>query len=168
MPRANGFERNGLLTSVVVKRCQQDNRQIERTMLNADPHGFLYRTVAAIAGFVIISFGVAPLLHGGDLFGTNWFGELVFAPLAIVLGLIVVAFALFKPEWLGARRAQSPTNIRKSRWGINLKSLNCPRCNRLMPTIRKPKSMWEALWGGWTCENCGCSMDKWGREIKAS
>ena len=61
---------------------------------------------AAIAGFAIIGFGVAPLLHGGDLFGTNWFGELVFAPLAIVLGGIVVAFALFKPEWLVARRIE--------------------------------------------------------------
>ena len=75
-------------------------------MLNTDPHGFLYRTVAAIAGLAIIGFGVAPLLHGGNLFGTNWFGELVFAPLAIVLGLIVIAFALFKPEWLSAKRIE--------------------------------------------------------------
>ena len=33
-------------------------------------------------------------------------GELVFAPLAIVLGLIVVAFAVFKPEWLVAKRPE--------------------------------------------------------------
>ena len=71
-------------------------------MLNTHPHSFLYRTVAVAAGLAIIGFGVGPLLHGGDLFGTNWFGELVFAPLAIVLGLIVVGFALFKPEWLVA------------------------------------------------------------------
>jgi len=75
-------------------------------MLNPDPHGFLCRTVAVIAGLAIIGFGVGPLLHGGDLFGTNWFGELVFAPLAIVLGLIVAGFALFKPEWLVARRIE--------------------------------------------------------------
>ena len=49
-------------------------------MLNTDPHGFLYRIVAVVAGLAIIGFGVGPLLHGGDLFGTNWFGELVFAP----------------------------------------------------------------------------------------
>jgi hypothetical protein len=30
----------------------------------------------------------------------------VFAPLAMVLGLIVVGFALFKPEWLVARRIE--------------------------------------------------------------
>jgi hypothetical protein len=75
-------------------------------MLNADPHGFLYRIVAVVAGLAIIGFGAGPLLHSGDLFGTNWFGELVFAPLAIVLGLIVIAFALFKPEWLLAKRIE--------------------------------------------------------------
>lgn len=49
-------------------------------MLNTEPHGFLHRTVAVVAGFAIVGFGVAPLLRAGDLFGTNWFGELVFAP----------------------------------------------------------------------------------------
>jgi hypothetical protein len=75
-------------------------------MLNTDPQSFLYRIVAVVAGLAIIGFGVGRLFHGGDLFGTNWFGELVFAPLAIVLGLIVVAFALFKPEWLVAKRIE--------------------------------------------------------------
>jgi hypothetical protein len=53
-----------------------------------------------------------------------------------------------------------------SRWGIN--TVNCPRCNRLMPTIRKPKSMSQAMWGGWTCEQCGCVMDRWGHETMPS
>ena len=75
-------------------------------MLNTDPHGFLYRVIAVVAGLAIIGFGVSPLLRGGDLFGTNWFGELVFRPLAILLGLIVVGFALFKPEWLVAKRIE--------------------------------------------------------------
>jgi hypothetical protein len=75
-------------------------------MLNTDPQGLLYRVVAVVAGLAIIGFGVGPLLRGGDLFGTNWFGELVFGPLAILLGLIVVGFALFKPEWLVARRIE--------------------------------------------------------------
>jgi hypothetical protein len=74
-------------------------------MLNMDPHGFLFRVVAVVAGLAIIGFGVGSL-RGGDLFGTNWFGELVFGPLAIILGLIVVAFALFKPEWLVAKRIE--------------------------------------------------------------
>ena len=79
-------------------------------MLNTDPHRFLYRTVAVIAGLAIIGFGIAPLLHNGDLFGTNLFGELVFAPLAIILDVIVVASVLFKPEWLAAKQIE-----RKSR-----------------------------------------------------
>ena len=73
--------------------------------MNTDPHGFLHRIVAVVAGLAIFGFGIAPL-RGGNLFSTNWFGELVFAPLAIVLGLIVVAFATFKPEWLVAKRAE--------------------------------------------------------------
>ena len=75
-------------------------------MLNTDPHSFLYRLVAVVAGLAIIGFGLGPLLRGGDLFSTNWFGGLVFGPLAILLGLIVIGFALFKPEWLVAKRIE--------------------------------------------------------------
>ena len=79
-------------------------------MLDTHPRGFLYRVLAVVAGLAIIGFGVGPLLRSGDLFGTNWFGELVFGPLAILLGLIVIGFALFKPEWLVAKKIE-----RKSR-----------------------------------------------------
>jgi hypothetical protein len=79
-------------------------------MLNTAPRGFLYRFVAVLAGVAIVGFGLAPILKRGDLFSTNWFGELVFAPLAILLGAIVVMFALFKPNWLAAKRVE-----RKSR-----------------------------------------------------
>jgi hypothetical protein len=74
-------------------------------VLNNDPHGFLYRIVAVVAGLAIIGFGAAPLQRG-HLFSTNWFGELIFAPLAILLGLMVIMFALFKPEWLMAKRVE--------------------------------------------------------------
>jgi len=75
-------------------------------MANTNPHGFLHRIVAVVAGFVIIGFGAAPLLQRRDLFATNWFGELVFAPLAMVLGLMVIVSAFFKPEWLMAKRVE--------------------------------------------------------------
>lgn len=51
------------------------------------------------------------------------------------------------------------------RWGINLREVNCPNCGRVMPAIRKPQSLRQFLWGGWTCSDCGCQMDKWGKPI---
>jgi len=54
--------------------------------------------------------------------------------------------------------------VTKNRWGINLDRVNCPDCGALMPQVRQPKSLGQALWGGGTCEKCGCEMDKWGRK----
>jgi hypothetical protein len=53
----------------------------------------------------------------------------------------------------------------KSKWGINLRRVHCPRCGTPLPMIRRPASPQEAMWGGWTCPKCGCKVDKWGREI---
>jgi hypothetical protein len=36
----------------------------------------------------MISLGVAPILKRGDIFYTNWFGGLVFSPLAIIFGFL--------------------------------------------------------------------------------
>jgi hypothetical protein len=48
-------------------------------------------------------------LHSGlaadIVLGTNRFGEVVFALVAIVLGLIIV-FAMFKSEWLVAKQIE--------------------------------------------------------------
>ena len=54
----------------------------------------------------------------------------------------------------------------KRKWGVNLKSVNCPECNETQPKVRKPQGMQEILWGGSTCKNCGCKMDKWGVKRK--
>ena len=57
----------------------------------------------------------------------------------------------------------------KTRWGIGpLGGADCPRCGAHLPGIRKPKSQEEILWGGWTCPNCGCKVDKYGREVAPS
>ncbi len=54
----------------------------------------------------------------------------------------------------------------KGRWGIGaITGTNCPRCGTRLPAIRKPTSMQEMLWGGTTCRQCGCKIDKYGREI---
>ena len=53
----------------------------------------------------------------------------------------------------------------KSKWGINFKPVVCPRCGAIQPRNRKPRTMQQFLWGGWTCTSCGTEIDKWGREI---
>lgn len=41
----------------------------------------------------------------------------------------------------------------------------CPECGRPLPKIRLPKGKRQAVWGGWTCPNCGCEIDRDGRKI---
>jgi len=43
-----------------------------------------------------------------------------------------------------------------------LHPISCPRCATLMPTFRRPASVKQALWGGWSCPNCGCEIDRSG------
>ena len=57
-------------------------------------------------------------------------------------------------------------SIKIKDFGINLKTVNCPKCNTEQPKIRKPEGWIEILSGGNTCENCGCKMDKYGKERK--
>jgi transcription elongation factor Elf1 len=55
---------------------------------------------------------------------------------------------------------------RNKKWGINLNTDNhCPKCEKSLLVIRKPTSVKQFMWGGWTCNNCGCQIDKWGEEI---
>jgi hypothetical protein len=68
------------------------------------------------------------------------------------------------------------TKNRSGKWGLNLNSpraifsgnpllrkVACPKCGREQQGLRLPANTSEALWGGWTCPNCGTRMDKWGR-----
>ncbi len=54
------------------------------------------------------------------------------------------------------------TNL-NSKLGININAINCPVCGEKQPQIRKPKGLYEFLWGGNTCKKCGCKMDKFGK-----
>ena len=76
-------------------------------MLNVDPKGPLYRTVAALAGLSMTGCGLLPIVSSGSLNYRNWFGGLVFAPLAILFGLFTLLAALFKPQFLQKTRDKS-------------------------------------------------------------
>jgi len=57
------------------------------------------------------------------------------------------------------------TNKREGRWGINTSTVVCPKCGTTFPKRRKPANLRQALWGGGTCQNCSCEVDKWGKEL---
>jgi hypothetical protein len=78
-------------------------------MLNTDPKSPLLRIVAGLAGLSVFSWGLGAILWGGDWHYKNSFGELVFAPFAIMFGLAIVLSALFWPEILG----RSPKRLKR-------------------------------------------------------
>jgi hypothetical protein len=58
--------------------------------------------VAGLAGLSIFAWGLGAILWRGELLHYRiFFGELVFAPFAILFGVILIVGALFKPEILG-------------------------------------------------------------------
>jgi hypothetical protein len=76
-------------------------------MFNSDPKSPLIRIVAGLGGLTVIGCGLAAILWRGDLHYRNWIGELVFAPFAILFGLVILFGALFKPAILGRPSMQS-------------------------------------------------------------
>ena len=55
--------------------------------------------------------------------------------------------------------------FRKKKKDVNLFEVKCPKCGKKQKFVRVPKDIKEAVWGGYTCPNCGCKMDKFGKEI---
>ena len=51
---------------------------------------------------------------------------------------------------------------KSGKMGINLEEVICPVCNTPLPKIRKPRNLNQVLWGGWSCDNCNCEIDKYG------
>jgi len=45
---------------------------------------------------------------------------------------------------------------------------NCPSCGTQQPAQRKPTSFRQAIWGGWTCAQCGTEIDRNGHAIGKS
>ncbi len=66
---------------------------------------------------------------------------LVVISAVVVLFLVLIAYGAVK-----RKRLSPPT---------------CPDCGRELCLIRKPTSIKQVIWGGWTCPACGCHVDRW-------
>lgn len=85
--------------------------------------------------------------------------------------IIHVALAIFGALFFGALAMGMVLVIRdtirkRGNWGINLAPGPCLQCGTPMPIIRKPAHWRQAMWGGWTCSECGLELDKWGRPVE--
>jgi hypothetical protein len=47
------------------------------------------------------------------------------------------------------------------------KPKRCAECGAPVPKVRTPANRRQMLWGGWTCRECGCEMDRRGRKVRA-
>ncbi len=50
-------------------------------------------------------------------------------------------------------------------WALATPARKCPDCGNPLPKFRKPANKQEALWGGSTCPQCGCQVDRRGQKI---
>lgn len=72
---------------------------------------------------------------------------------------LAIAFALVAPPaviWL----------LQRMGYPIG-RAISCPKCGTEMPLFRKPASVGQAAWGGYTCPKCGTEMDRSGKAIEA-
>ena len=83
-----------------------------------------------------------------------WRGEGALIPLIAVFGLLAIGMVLVIYG-----------TVAENRWGINFSAVSCPCCKATLHQMRKPRSLRQALWGGYTCAACGAEVDKWGRQI---
>jgi hypothetical protein len=51
-------------------------------------------------------------------------------------------------------------------WALLQKRKACPECGTPMPKVRRPANRRQMLWGGWTCPECGCEIDRRGRRVE--
>ncbi len=58
-----------------------------------------------------------------------------------VIAIVIVCIALFQPNII------------------------CPNCKKTQPKFRIPKNLKQTLWGGWICSNCGCEINRKGKQI---
>ena len=78
-----------------------------------------------------------------------------FALIALAIAAVVIGFFLIRQS------------KKKGPWGIGPLTTTCPRCRTSMPALRKPTSVAEGMWGGWTYPTGGCKVGKYGQERAA-
>ncbi|MGH9819754.1 MAG: hypothetical protein ACRD43_06255 [Pyrinomonadaceae bacterium] len=74
---------------------------------------------------------------------------MIFGGIGAVIGVVVVLLL-----------------AKQNRDNVNAQG-GCPECGTPVPAVRNPTSIRQALWGGWTCQNCGTEMDRHGEQIAA-
>lgn len=86
--------------------------------------------------------------------------------IAIMIVLITFGVLFFSALTVGMILVIRDTIRKRGNWGINLMPGPCLQCGTPMPIIRKPANWRQAMWGGWTCSECGLELDKWGRPVE--
>ncbi len=104
-----------------------------------------YVVAYAFLSFLALLGGIVPMAISGRIY-----------PSVVIVVLLVAALLPALLIWL----------LRKMGYPIG-RPVICPRCAIEMPLFRKPRSLNEALWGGYRCANCGTDMDARGRELEA-
>jgi hypothetical protein len=84
---------------------------------------------------------------------------------ALVTVALCASGAILLVVAVGAVLVIRDTVRQAGKWGINFKPVSCPLCAEPCPTVRAPKSLRQALWGGATCAACGAEIDKWGKLV---
>ncbi len=49
--------------------------------------------------------------------------------------------------------------------GLGPLHIKCPQCGTAQPFIRKPSSVPQMLFGGYSCSGCGLEIEKYGRAV---
>jgi predicted Zn-ribbon and HTH transcriptional regulator len=47
-----------------------------------------------------------------------------------------------------------------------MKPPKCEKCGTVQPKFHRPTTTQQAMWGGYTCANCGSELDRKGRVRK--
>jgi hypothetical protein len=62
------------------------------------------RSGLALVALMIIGTGLIPLVLNKNLFYLNWWGGLIFAPLAVIVGIFFLYIVIFKYEKVNKMR----------------------------------------------------------------